>query len=175
MVISDKEFKKLAPKAKKCMTVGTAIGSAFCIIPAIIVWLVLYSQEITLPPWAHVLFAAWVALWLIYLLVAPGIRYRRYRYLIDEEKIVVREGLWFITEQFAPIERVHQIAVKSGPIDRLYGLAKIIATTAGGMVSIAFLENHIAEEMADNLQIRVRHILAQQGISLQSMEADADE
>lgn len=174
MTIQDAQFKQLAVQARKCMRLATSIGMFFLIIPAVIVWIALYIGQVTLPFFAHLLFAGWILIWLLYLLIAPAIRYRRYRYLIDQEKIVVREGLWFITEQFAPIERIHQIAVKSGPIDRLYGLSKVVATTAGGMVTISFLETSVAEDIADSLQSKVRYILAQQGISLNMPQAEEE-
>ena len=74
-----------------------------------------------------------------------------------------------VTQDFAPIERIHQIAVKSGPIDRVYGLAKVVATTAGGTVTIRFLEQEVAEEIAHSLQRTVRYILKQQGISVENI------
>lgn len=175
MVLSDQQFRKLAPAARKCMRLGTAIWVAVMLAIALVLWLVLRYYQIPLPLWTQALLLAWAALWLLYLLVAPAIRYRRYRYVIDQEQIVVRQGLWFITKQFAPIERIHQIAVKSGPIDRLYGLAKVIATTAGGTVTVSFLEEKIAQEIAAMLQRQVRDLLAQQGISLANLPAAAAE
>lgn len=166
MVILDEQFKKLVPEARRCMRLSTAVLVLFLVVPVLIVWLILMAESITLPLWLNLIFMTWGLLWIIYLLISPAVRYRRYRYLIDREKVMVQEGLWFITREFAPIERLHQIAVKSGPIDRLYGLAKVIATTAGGTVTIRFLEKEKAEEIADTLQKKVRHILLQQGISL---------
>lgn len=166
MVIREEEFRNLAPEARKCMFTTTLVLVAFLLLAAALAWLILRLQGVVLPLWGDLLFAAWACLWLIYLFVSPAIRYRRYRYLIDQEKIVVREGLLFITTKFAPIERLHQITVKSGPIDRLYGLARVIATTAGGIVVISFLPRREAEEIADMLQAKVRYILGRQGVSL---------
>ena len=49
---------------------------------------------------------------------------------------------------FCTYRKDTQIAVKSGPIDPVYGLAKVVATTAGGTVTIHFLEQEVAEEIA---------------------------
>ena len=169
MVIKEEQFSKLAPQARNCMRLDTAIAVAFMVAVAVIVWLILVAEDIQMPLLVHLAFAAWCIAWIVYWFFSPAIRYRRYRYLIDEEKIVVREGLWFITQDFAPIERIHQIAVKSGPIDRVYGLAKVVATTAGGTVTIRFLEQEVAEEIAHSLQRTVRYILKQQGISVENI------
>ena len=176
MVIKEEQFQKLAPQARNCMRLATALLAVIMILPAVVTWIVLAARQTDLPLLADLALAAWCVCWIIYWLVSPSIRYRRYRYLIDSEKIVVREGLWFVTQEFAPLERIHQIAVKSGPIDRLYGLAKVIATTAGGTVTIRFLENAVAEEIAQSLQSKVRYILKQQGISVDNMtEGDASD
>ena len=169
MVIKEEQFNKLAPQARKCMRLATAVGVILMVAIAAIVWLVLAAEDIRLPLLVHLAFAVWCLAWIVYLLVSPAIRYRRYRYLTDGEKIVVREGLWFVSQVFAPIERIHQIAVKSGPIDRLYGLAEVVATTAGGTVTIRFLEREVAEEIAQSLHSKVRYILKQQGISVDDM------
>jgi uncharacterized protein len=166
METTQEQFKKLAPAAGKCMFLATGLLTAAMILPVLICWFIFQGQNVVFPLWANIGFVAWGILWLAYLLISPPIRYRRYRYLIDQEKIVVKEGLWFTTIEFAPIERVHQIAVKSGPIDRLFGLANVIATTAGGTITIRFLEKEQAEEIAINLQAKVRYILERQGISL---------
>lgn len=169
MVILESEFKNLAYQAQKCMRLSTGLAAIALILPVIISWIILWQNRIDIPHWINILSIAWGVFWIGYFIIAPLIRYRRYRYFIDEDKIVVKKGLWFITEDFAPIERVHQITVKSGPIDRLYGLANVIATTAGGTVSIHFLEKEVAENIAFTLQAKVRYILKQQGISLEGM------
>jgi len=174
VVITDEQFKKLAPEARKCMRLATGLLTFFMILPVLIFRLIIWWESINLPVLLDIAFIVWGLLWIAYLLISPTIRYRRYRYLIDKEKIVVQEGLWFIAREFAPIERVHQITVKSGPIDRLYGLANVIATTAGGTITIRFLEREKAEKIADALQEKVRYILGQQGISLTGLEEGAD-
>lgn len=54
-----------------------------------------------------------------------------------------------------PIERLHKLQTNRGPIDQLFGVAKVIVTTAGGDVVIRFLEVQKAEEIADLLRMRI--------------------
>lgn len=77
---------------------------------------------------------------------------------------VVVEGLWFIKKSIAPIERIHQIAVSRGPIDRIFGLSKVSITTAGGVIVIRFLDDEIAQEIADSLKVRINNIVKEQGV-----------
>ena len=54
-----------------------------------------------------------------------------------------------------PIERLHKIAMESGPVDRIFGLSKVIVTTAGGDVVLRFLETEMAEKIVERLKNRI--------------------
>ena len=85
--------------------------------------------------------------------------YRRYRYRMDDEKIEVRRGIVYITHAMVPIERVHQVDVSEGPINRMYGLANVNITTAGGVVTIEYLKEDVAEGIAAKLNENVVKLL----------------
>jgi membrane protein YdbS with pleckstrin-like domain len=158
-------FRSLSKKAIGCMRLSAVIVFGVLTLVFLVARVVVSSAvEENIPLWADISFAAWVLLAIIYCIVAPLIRYRRYLYDIDDQKIVVREGLWFIKKDVAPIERVHQISVTRGPIDRIFGLGKVVVTTAGGRVVIRFLEVEEAERIADRLLGRVRRIVEDQNI-----------
>ena len=71
------------------------------------------------------------------------------------KKFDVKEGFIFITRDIVPIERLHKVAMQSGPLDRMFGLSKVIVTTAGGDVTIRFLENKKAEDIVETLKQRI--------------------
>lgn len=156
------EYKCLNKKAKSCMRLSSIIGNVILLTILGIIRAFCYFGEVSLPIWVDIIFVAIILLGILQIIFAPSIRYKRYKYYIDDEKLIVIEGLWFITKTTAPIERVHQIAIERGPIDRMYGLSKVIATTAGGAVTIRFLENEIAEEITESLGIRIGTIVKEQ-------------
>lgn len=156
------KFKKLNKKAIGCMRLSSAISVIILLLVLILPKLIVHFLDIPLPSWANWAYVVVISLGVVWVIFAPIIRYKRYQYYIDDECLIVVEGLWFITKELAPIERVHQIAITRGPIDRLYGLSKVIATTAGGNLVIRFLENQIAEEMAESLGIRIGTIVKEQ-------------
>ena len=82
-------------------------------------------------------------------------RYERYRYRFTDEEIDIREGFLSIERNIVPIERLHKVAMVSGPLDRIFGLTKVIVTTAGGDVTIRFLEMERAEAIVENLKKRI--------------------
>ena len=62
----------------------------------------------------------------------------------------------------SPIERLHKLQTAKGPLDQIFGVAKVIVTTAGGDVTIRFLEEKQAEEIADSLRRRINQIVTEQ-------------
>ncbi len=149
------EYKNIDPKAKSCMRVVAAIWNLILFVVTVIVLIILSSEGIIVDSLFIGIAAVVFALCLAYVVAAPIVRYKRYKYFIDEDMLVVVEGLFFVTKSIAPIERIHQIAVKRGPIDRMYDMSNVVVTTAGGEVKIAFLDNDVAEEIADRLRARV--------------------
>ena len=74
----------------------------------------------------------------------------------------MKEGFFFVERNIVPMERLHKIRTEQGPIDRLFGLTKVQVTTAGGDVTIRFLENAQAERIAEVLKKRVNQIALEQ-------------
>lgn len=101
----------------------------------------------------------WIIIFMIAILIigliSPKIRYERYRYRITDEEIDIQEGFLWINRNIVPIERLHKIEVARGPIDRMFGLAKVSVTTAGGDVTLRFLDNEKADFIADSLKKRI--------------------
>lgn len=156
--VSDIQYKNISPKAKGCMRLNAIIRSV--ILLAVVASVLAILTAVGVIPFG--VFAG-VSVALLVLLAAdvivvPSIRYKRYKYYIDDDMLIVVEGLWFINKSIAPIERIHQIAVNRGPIDRMYGMSNVEVTTAGGVVKIAFLENEVAEEIAQRLRIRINSL-----------------
>ncbi|QIB69636.1 PH domain-containing protein [Aminipila butyrica] len=156
------KFQHLHKKAIGCMRLASAIGTIIFLLLCSIPKIIFYFLDTELPAWANVAYAAIIAISIGWIIITPIIRYKRYQYYIDDKQLIVIEGLWFITKDLAPIERVHQISIQRGPIDRMYGLSKVIATTAGGNIVIRFLENPIAEEIAESLGVRIGTIVKEQ-------------
>ena len=49
-----------------------------------------------------------------------------------------------------------------GPIDRIFKVAKVVVTTAGGDVTLRFLEEEKAEQIAEYLEKRINQIVKEQ-------------
>ena len=89
----------------------------------------------------------------------PIIFYKHYRYIVDSEKVDVRSGVFFIRRTVVPIERVHQVQVKTGPLSNRVGLADVVVTTAGGSAVIQYLDRQVADSIAEHLRDSINKII----------------
>lgn len=154
-------YKVLDPMSKKVMYIANAMLIA---IATIIMGLVVYYSEVIFSDYSAlgstIVLAIWAVL-VIYSAVEPSITYSRYRYRMDDDKVEVRRGVITIVHYLVPIERVHQVNVSRGPINRHYGLADVTVTTAGGTVTLQHLTEEEAESIATKLNETVVEILKQ--------------
>ena len=61
-----------------------------------------------------------------------------------------------------PVERLHKLEMRRGPVDRMFKVTKLIVTTAGGDVTLRFLDVEKAEEIAEYLKKRINQIVKEQ-------------
>lgn len=153
-------YEKLSKRALNCMyTAGAATGAAVLAVIGAVDYFWIFPGNITVGKWISLILAV---LTLIDVLVSPYFRYHRYRYSINEECIDIIEGYLFVKRNIVPVERIHKIQTKKGPVDQMFRVAKVIVTTGGGDVTLSFLEDERAEQIADNLRKRIKEIVSEQ-------------
>lgn len=116
-----------------------------------VIFFAVYKAEASAPELYRYIAVLVLVVVIVYALFSPIVFYKRYRYRMDDEKVEVRKGILYISHVLVPIERVHQVDVNAGPVNRLFGLADVSITTAGGVVTIQFLEEDVAESIATKL------------------------
>ena len=149
------QYEKLSKKAVSCMFVATLVQ--VIITSAIFGGILLIFGEYFTQIVKNIIIGI-ILLDILYMIVSPKVRYERYRYSITEDAIDVKEGFFFFFRNIVPIERLHKIAIEKGPIDRMFNLSKVIVTTAGGDITIRFLEDDKAEFIADSLKNKINKI-----------------
>ena len=154
------KYEKLSKRALGCMYVATALASviALAVIGAVN-WLWIFPKDMDM---LKAVSLALVILTLFDALASPYFRYHRYRYSINEECIDIKEGYLFVKRNIVPIERLHKLQTLKGTIDQMFKVAKVVVTTAGGDVTIRFLEEEKAEQIAENLRGRINEIVVSQ-------------
>ena len=99
-----------------------------------------------------------------YLLVTvflyPLIEYRQWGYIITEDRVEIRHGIFFLQTTVIPVIRVQHVTISQGPINRKLGISTIAINTASGVFKIEGLSDANAKAVADSLKskllIRIR-------------------
>jgi len=100
----------------------------------------------------------WLLLLVSFLLLAfrwPAARHRRLRYLVEDEGLRIRRGVFWRKVIWIPITRVQHTDVSQGPVQRRYDLATLTihtAGTAGASITLAGLEHGIATGLSQHLR-----------------------
>ncbi len=161
------DYKMLNRKSITSMYIGYAISFIFLIIIfyGIYYLMGIYNNEYL--DYAKYVMIALTFITIIYIIIAPHIYYRHYRYLVTNEKIDIRRGIIILRRILVPIERIHQVEITKGPINNALGLADIEVTTAGGKVKLEFLDSQDAEQIAEMLNEFIRSMIKNRGSSIE--------
>jgi membrane protein YdbS with pleckstrin-like domain len=104
-----------------------------------------------------------VALLLIlWVLWSPGRRYRSWGYSVEDDELHIRHGLWTRMRTIVPFGRVQHIDLAQGPIERHFGVSRLILHTAGtrsSAVGLPGLARAEAERIRDVIRSQIRQDL----------------
>lgn len=64
--------------------------------------------------------------------VALHLRYDTTWYVLSDRSLRIRRGIWIIQETTITFENVQNVLVSQGPLQRMFGIADVVVTTAGG-------------------------------------------
>ena len=96
-------------------------------------------------------------------LVAPGRRYRAWGYAMDADELRIARGVWTRIETIVPLARVQHVDVSQGPIERTFGVCRLVLHTAGTMHSRVVLPG-LARASAEALRDEVRGRIVQDAL-----------
>jgi len=81
----------------------------------------------------------------------PALRWKYWKYMLDQNHILIKYGIFFKREVVIPFSRVQLVDTSHGPIMRSYGLMNVSISTAGGDHSIPALPDIEAEHLRNHL------------------------
>ena len=91
-------------------------------------------------------------------LVAPRRRYASLGYAIDDRELSIARGIWTRVETVVPLVRVQHIDIAQGPIERRFGVCRLVLHTAGtahARVVLPGLSRPSAEAMRDAIRAHI--------------------
>ena len=100
--------------------------------------------------WPLAVFAiVMVAVYIVWLVVLPPIRYARWRYEVSEDYLDIAKGIVWRKRYTIPFIRVQNTDTRQGPILRMFKLASVTVSTAAKEHEIPGLEFETAEQLRD--------------------------
>ena len=100
---------------------------------------------------------------LLWALWSPPRRYRSWGFREAEEELHLQSGLWTRVGTIVPFGRVQHIDVAQGPIERHFGVGRLILHTAGtrsSEVTLPGLRIDEAGRLRDHIRTQIRQDLA---------------
>ena len=109
--------------------------------------------ELGLPAGILLAPVALLAVWIVF--GAPGRQWRAWGYAVQPEELRLHYGVLTQVQTLVPFERVQHIDVSQGPLERSFGVARLILHTAGTANSVVVLPG-LAHAAAEALRDRIR-------------------
>jgi membrane protein YdbS with pleckstrin-like domain len=149
--LKDEPSERLDPRAKVVWRISAALNT----IPLLAAG---FFGSFALFRWADVSVfleilpaLAVLALAVFSVFVAPGVRWRRWRYEIRPHEVDLQRGVWWVSRTLVPLARIQHVDTRQGPLQRRYGLSTVVFHTAAGPNHIPELSTPIAAEARDRI------------------------
>jgi len=157
------DYQKIEKKAKKSWRVSRIIG--FIIMLAIFLPGLYFGIVADILPTPIMIVS--IIIFILYnicaIILYPEIEYRQWRYLITDEKVEIRHGIFYIKTITVPVIRIQHITTSQGPINRMFGLHKISISLASGSFEIEGLSKVTATMISENLKNKLYNRMDERG------------
>ena len=147
-----KEMPKnqLNPRVKAVWRINDAIWITLIALCAAIVLVPLSFAAADAGNVIRIAFAACVvAIYIVWLVVLPPIRYARWRYEVSDNYLDIAKGIVWRKRYTIPFIRVQNTDTRQGPILRAFNLASVTVSTAAKEHEIPGLDFETAEQLRD--------------------------
>ncbi|MBM7704412.1 PH domain-containing protein [Metabacillus iocasae] len=81
----------------------------------------------------------------------PILRYKSWRYDVDEEFLRLKSGIFKVEHQLIPMTKVQAVSTKQGPLLRKYGLFSVTVSTMATSHEIPTLPENVAIELRNQI------------------------
>ncbi len=133
------QFKQPNKRLYLCWVIYTLVAS---VIP-LGIGLFLTRLSVLPPRLSYILAVVWTSALVLLLTVYYPLRYRRMRYAVSADAVIVVRGLLFAVHRQMPLSAIRHITTLRGPLERLTGLTTLLISASGGYL---FIEGLTADE-----------------------------
>jgi membrane protein YdbS with pleckstrin-like domain len=146
----------LDPKAVRLWRVHAALQSGFYAILLLAAFGLLAAIRAIDIGYVWVGPAALVGYAVAQIIVIPPLRYRYWRYRVDEHELDIRRGVFVVRRTLVPLVRVQNVDTVQGPVSRFFGLSAVTVATAAGTHAIPALSDETANALRDRISALAR-------------------
>lgn len=153
MTSTSTDWRTLPPRARAMFYLGALARFALFWVPVTVV-ATAGLASVWVWTWAAALGGAWLAFQLLLALWIPALAWSRWAWLIRDRDLMIASGVIFRSVMSIPLSRVQHVDVQQGPIERMFGLARVNIYTASGSGAdgvIPGIELAEAEALRDRL------------------------
>ncbi len=89
------------------------------------------------------------------------VRYATLRFGIHDDRLLIRSGLFERRQRTIPIDQIHNVDLRAGPLERLFRVTSIKVETAGGddtEASLSVVSTRVADRFRDEILARRAHL-----------------
>ena len=141
-----KSSKKLSPRSIGAWQWSNAAGNAFFLGIPVAYYFFFGTNSFHF--WVFLLLSLFlVVYWFISIILFPYLRWKNWRYSINENEIDLLRGILVKTETLIPLSRVQHVDTSQGPLLRWYGLSSVTISTAATTHQIPGLDEVIADRV----------------------------
>lgn len=149
-------LQPLDPRYRSVIRIMTALVLLPVTIAATVVEFALVAKDVG----EHgMIIAPVLALAAFILVFLPQRRWKRWGFSDTQEQLRVARGWMFRTDTIVPFKRIQHIDLGEGPIERMFGLARLTVHTAGthnSIVTLPGLARNQAEAMREAMRLHIR-------------------
>ncbi len=146
-------------KLDPAYTTVMRIEGALIVLPFLVAATVLGVVGVVPSPWtwAPMIVPALIAL--VFVILVPIKRFMARGYQMSDDRLRVVKGVMFHADTVVPFSRVQHLDVEQGPLERAFGIARLILHTAGthnSSVTLPGLAHTDAVAMREDIRAHVK-------------------
>ena len=148
--------RRITPRSIRVWQWSAAFGNLFYfIIP--LIYFSIFSADNTFHLTFLVVISSLILIyWILAIALIPYLRWKRWRYSIDENEIDLKRGIVVEQRTLIPLSRVQHVDTRQGPILRAYKLATVTISTAATTHEIPALDEYTADKVRNIISTYAR-------------------
>jgi len=149
-------YQTLPPASKKAWRINNSLWCLLIwMVPSYLFFLWSYNANVSFWILIAALLGA-IFLTILLVIITPQIRWRQWKYKVDEHEIDLHYGIWFSRSTLVPVKRVQHVDTRQGPILRQYKLADVVISTAATTHKIPALTEATADRVRSEISTFAR-------------------